>query len=60
LYGTNITDVGLTALAKCPNLKVVFVWQTKITKQGVSTLKKSLPNVQVELGGIQFPKQDIK
>lgn len=58
LYATNITDTGLTALAKCPNLKVVYIWQTKVTKRGISMLKKALPNVQVEMGGIQFPKQD--
>ncbi len=54
LYATNITDAGLAELAKCPNLKVVFVWQTKITASGISVLKKALPNVQVELGGVQF------
>jgi uncharacterized membrane protein len=58
LYGTNITDNGLLELANCAHLKVVFLWQTKTTAKGIEQLKRSLPNVQVELGGVQFAKPD--
>lgn len=58
LYGTNITDNGLLELANCAQLKVVFLWQTKTTAKGIEQLKRSLPNVQVELGGVQFAKPD--
>jgi len=58
LYGTNITDNGLLELANCTHLKVVFLWQTKTSAKGIEQLKRSLPNVQVELGGVQFAKPD--
>jgi hypothetical protein len=58
LYGTNITDNGLLELANCAHLKVVFLWQTKTSAKGIEQLKRSLPNVQVELGGVQFAKPD--
>jgi len=58
LYGTNITDKGLTDLAKCSNLKVVYLWQTKVTEEGIEKLKKTLPNIQIEMGGFRFSKPD--
>ena len=58
LYGTNITDNGLLELANCAHLKVVFLWQTKTSAKGIEQLKRSLPNVQVEMGGVQFTKPD--
>ena len=58
LYGTNITDNGLLELANCAHLKVVFLWQTKTSAKGIEQLKRSLPNVQVEMGGVQFAKPD--
>jgi Leucine-rich repeat (LRR) protein len=58
LYGTNITDNGLLELANCAHLKVVFLWQTKTSAKGIEQLKRSLPNLQVELGGVQFAKPD--
>ncbi len=58
LYGTNITDNGLLELANCVHLKMIFLWQTKTTTKGIEQLKRSLPKVQVELGGAQFVKPD--
>jgi Leucine-rich repeat (LRR) protein len=58
LYGTNITDNGLLELANCAHLKLVFLWQTKTSAKGIEQLKRSLPNLQVELGGVQFAKPD--
>lgn len=58
LYGTDITDNGLLALVNCAQLKSIFLWQTKVTPKGVEELKKSLPHLQVELGGFQFVKPD--
>lgn len=58
LYGTNITDKGLPDLAKCPNLKVIYLWQTKTTAVGIAELKKALPQIQIETGDLQLPKQD--
>jgi hypothetical protein len=58
IYGTNITDNGLLALTKCTNLKTIYLWQTKVTPTGIEQLKKSMPQLQVELGGFQFSKPD--
>jgi hypothetical protein len=39
-------------------LKTIYLWQTKVTPTGIEQLKKSMPQLQVELGGFQFSKPD--
>lgn len=60
LYGTGITDAGLTHLSHLTNLKHLYLWQTKVTPGGVATLKKSLPNVDINTGWDEAstPKKD--
>jgi uncharacterized membrane protein/mono/diheme cytochrome c family protein len=58
IYGTNVTDKGLKALADCKNLKIVYLWETKTTPSGINNLKKILRGIEVDTGGIKFPKPD--
>ncbi|MFC5412986.1 c-type cytochrome domain-containing protein [Larkinella bovis] len=50
LYGTAVTDAGIKELAGLKNLKTVYLWQTKVTDAGVAELKKSLPNLEINMG----------
>lgn len=50
LNGTNLTDAGLKNLSSLKNLKKIYLWQTKITPNGMEDLKKSLPNLNINLG----------
>ena len=49
LSGTNITDNGLKDLAGLTGLQWVSLGRTQTTKAGVKELKKSLPDLQVEV-----------
>jgi mono/diheme cytochrome c family protein len=55
LYGTGITDAGLMQLSRLTNLKHLYVWQTKVTVDGAASLKKALPQVDVNMGWDQAP-----
>jgi mono/diheme cytochrome c family protein len=50
LYGTNVTDAGLSHLTGLKKLKKLYLWQTKVTPAGVETLKKALPQADINLG----------
>ncbi|CAH0994978.1 hypothetical protein EMA8858_01098 [Emticicia aquatica] len=50
LIGTSITDTGLQRLALLKNLKKIFLWKTKVSQVGAEKLKKSLPNLVIDLG----------
>lgn len=50
LTATNITDKGLKSIASLKNLKKIYLWKTQVSQAGVENLKKSLPNLVVELG----------
>ncbi|MFD1142263.1 c-type cytochrome domain-containing protein [Larkinella insperata] len=50
LYGTAVTDAGLKELAGMKNLKTVYLWQTKVTDAGVAELKRTMPNLEVNMG----------
>lgn len=50
LYGTKITDAGLSSLHGLKNLQSLYLWQTKVSKKGAATLRKTLPNLRVDLG----------
>ena len=50
LLGTQISDTGLKQIFSCKNLKKVYAWKTKITENGIAEMKKSLPNVKIDIG----------
>ena len=50
LIGTSITDAGLKNLTAIKSLKKIYVWQTKVTQTGADDLKKTLPNLIIDLG----------
>lgn len=50
LYGTRVSDRGLQQLSGLKNLRTLYLWQTDVTHKGVSSLQKTLPGLQVNLG----------
>jgi len=50
LYGTSITDAGLKHLKGLKKLKNLYVSQTKVTDAGAAGLRKSLPELKIEMG----------
>ena len=50
LYGTRISDKGLQYLSNLKNLRKLYVWKTNVTPEGVAALKKSLPQLEVNVG----------
>jgi Leucine-rich repeat (LRR) protein len=50
LYGNEVTDALLAKLATLPKLKKLYLWQTKVTEEGVKKLKEALPECEVILG----------
>ena len=60
LYNTNVSDKSIEDLINIPNLKVVFLWKTKISQKGFEKLKKSRPDLQIEMGNFNFVNFDLK
>ena len=60
LYNTNVSDKSIEDLINIPNLKVVFLWKTKISQNGFEKLKKSRPDLQIEMGNFNFLNSDLK
>ena len=50
LFGTKITDKGITELSGLKNLRKLYVWQTGVSKEGIHQLLKSLPELEVYTG----------
>ena len=50
LYGTQVTDAGLGELEGLKNLRAIYLWQTKVTPEGVESLKKALPQCEINTG----------
>lgn len=50
LYGTNVSDAGLSNLEGMKKLEHLYLWQTKVTQAGADKLKKTLPQLDVNLG----------
>lgn len=50
LIGTSITDSGLQRLSILKNLKKLYLWKTKVTQAGADKLKRTLPNLTIDLG----------
>jgi hypothetical protein len=48
--GTPVGNAGLAKLAGLPQLRQVYVQNSRTTKEGVDALKESLPSAKVELG----------
>ena len=47
LYGTAVTDKGLAELSEMKKLKKLYVWQTKVTKDGIKQLQEKLPELEI-------------
>lgn len=60
LYNTNVSDKSIEDLINIPNLKVVFLWKTKISEKGFEKLRKSKPDLQIEMGNFNFMNSDFK
>jgi hypothetical protein len=50
LYATQVTDSGLKNLEGLKKLKSLYLWQTKVTPEGVESLKKALPQCDINTG----------
>lgn len=50
LYATQISDSGLEHLAKLPNLRRLYAWDTQVTKDGASMFMEDAGMVEVNLG----------
>lgn len=47
LFGTGISDASLGALAGMKTLRNVYLWESKVTPEGVAKLRKALPNAEI-------------
>ncbi len=52
LYDTPVTDAGLEHLKGLTHLRNLHVWQTQVTEAGAATLRKSLPDCDIDLGWV--------
>lgn len=50
LFGTEVGNDVLMHLAKFPSLKRIYTWQTNVTDEGISALKESRKDINVENG----------
>lgn len=50
LIGTKISDAGIKQLVSLKNLKKLYLWKTNVTPKGADELKKSLPELKIDLG----------
>ena len=48
LENTQITDEGLKEVAKLQRLMYFYLHSTKVTKKGMTELKKALPNCEID------------
>jgi len=55
LVGTNITGEGFKALADLKQLRSLYLYQTKINKEELATLKKEFPKTLLDSGGYNVP-----
>lgn len=47
MYATQVTDAGLKHLEGLKNLKKLYVWQSKVSEDGMKQLNTKLPNVEI-------------
>lgn len=50
LIGTKVSDAGIKQLAALKNLKKLYLWKTEVTPTGAEELKKSIPELRIDLG----------
>ena len=50
LYGTAVTDAGLEQLKGLKHLRSLYLWQTKVTPEGVKALQAALPGCDINTG----------
>ncbi|MEN7547416.1 c-type cytochrome domain-containing protein [Rapidithrix thailandica] len=50
LYGTSVTDNVLSHLQAIPTLQHVFLWQSKVSPQGIQRLKSAKSELKVDTG----------
>ncbi len=58
LYGNAITDRSLDELAACKQLQQLYVWQTKVSADGIRRLQSALPALKIDAGSFTFVKPD--
>lgn len=52
LYGTKLTDKALPHLARLKGLKSLHLWDTGLSAEGVSRLRKALPDTDISFEGL--------
>jgi hypothetical protein len=50
LVNTHISNAGLETLKEIKSLKKVYLWQSKVNLVGVESLRKALPNCEINVG----------
>lgn len=58
IFGTQVSDKIIDELISMKQLKILYVWDTKITKQGILKLKQLRPDLKIESGDFKFSKPD--
>ena len=55
LIGNDISDKGTSHLSRLPKLEKVYLYQTKVTADGVRVLINDRPKMQIDTGGYLIP-----
>jgi hypothetical protein len=50
LYGTKVTDAGVSKLSAMPNLRRLYLWQTAVTPGAIKILREKLPKCEIVAG----------
>jgi hypothetical protein len=50
LFGAAVSDAGLAQLSGLKNLKSLYVFQTKVTDEGIAKLQKAQPGLKIVKG----------
>ena len=55
IVGTAISAPGLVALGEMPDLKTIYIYQSKVAKADSSILRKTFPGATIDTGGYILP-----
>ncbi|WP_139215940.1 leucine-rich repeat domain-containing protein [Parapedobacter composti] len=55
LVNTKVSDEGLNALTRLPSLQVLYLYQTKVTAQGIASLVQAVPQLEIDTGNYMLP-----
>lgn len=55
LVGTKVTEKGLLSLQKNKALKELFVYRSGVKPAAVASLRKAMPDTEIDTGGYQMP-----